>query len=447
MFNLMLTEIEEDDREAAQLAFQSYLEQQQTVYDHLATILSGVPEFMLTHTEQLIYRSSPVHLRRQKNLGYWTLIHENLRDDYSTQSYYAHYRMRKASFERLVISLYEHPAFQLTAHNATPTYIQIACVIWRYANCHIGFRTAEATLGISFGSYHNFSERFQKALIDVYHSILDWPSTEEDFKKIKQGFECPNGELGRKKLPNVIGAIDGKLINIHRPKGNSEAFRDRKGNLSINLTAVCDDKCRFRYVYVGESGRCHDARVFSRSRIPTYMQNPDRYFPDGAYLLADSAYPLSRYLIIPYSQAESAADTTKADFNQMFSSMRQLIETAFGRMVSKWRFLSKYLYLLDSERVVRCVTCCLILHNFLIDMNEIDVQIDEEEEEEGGFSLTDPIQQENEEEGYALINNQSSSNAPRNNGRNANGEPLPRQLGLQFREELRVLVQTLKNTQ
>ena len=141
----------------------------------------------------------------------------------------------------------------------------------------------------------------------------------------------------------------------------------------MNLTAVCDDKCRFIYAYVGESGRCHDAPVFSRSQIPAYMRNSDRYFPDGAYLLADSAYPLSQYVITPYSQAESAADVIKANFNGVFSSMRQLIETAFGRMVSKWRFLSKYLYLLDSERVVKCVTCCLILHNFCIDMNKIDV--------------------------------------------------------------------------
>ena len=87
MFNSMLTEIEEEDREAAQIAFESYQEELQSVYEDIATAVSGVPEFMLTRAEQLVYQSSPVHLRRQKNLGYWTVTHENLKDDYSSQSY------------------------------------------------------------------------------------------------------------------------------------------------------------------------------------------------------------------------------------------------------------------------------------------------------------------------------------------------------------------------
>ncbi|MGO2587356.1 MAG: transposase family protein [Streptococcus thermophilus] len=443
IIGVMLTESEEQRRETVRLAVQSRRETLQSMYDAINNMIAGAPEFLLTEKEELMYAANSAHFRREKNLGYWTVTHPNLKDDYSTQSYYAHYRMRKASFDKLVNDLSEHPKFQLTAANATPTYIQVACVIWRYANCHVGFRTAEATLGISYGSYHNFSERFQEALIDIYKPILNWASTAEEFNNIKKGFEFPDSEFAVRRLQHVIGAIDGKLLTIHRPKLNSESFRDRKNNLSVNLTAVCDNKCRFRYAYIGESGRRHDARVFQRRRVPSYMENPDRYFPDGAYLLGDSAYPLSQYLITPYSQAESNADTTKAQFNEVFSGMRQLIETAFGRMVIKWRFLSKYIYLLDSERVIRVVTCCLILHNFCIDMNEKD---GEEEEEEGGFVLSDLPQPENQEGINGPLDSQINSGTLDDDNLNAINPP-SRQLGLRVREELKQFVQTLSSNQ
>lgn len=69
------------------------------------------------------------------------------------------------------------------------------------------------------------------------------------------GSNSQRENLGR-VLKNVIGALDGKNIEIEAPSPPSyaEHWRDRKGKFSVKLTAVCDYKCRFTYISVGDSG-------------------------------------------------------------------------------------------------------------------------------------------------------------------------------------------------
>jgi hypothetical protein len=100
------------------------------------------------------------------------------------------------------------------------------------------------------------------------------------------------------------------------------------------------------------------------------MENPDTYFPDNTYLFGDSAYPLSLYLIIPYSQAEARADPSKRNYNLVFSGMCGTIERAFGQLVKRWQFLLQYLYLTDNERITETITCCVILHNICLEMHD-----------------------------------------------------------------------------
>lgn len=57
------------------------------------------------------------------------------------------------------------------------------------------------------------------------------------------------------KLPGVIGALDGKLVVISKPRHSGDRYVDRKSHFSMNLTAVCDDEKRFTFIYAGESGK------------------------------------------------------------------------------------------------------------------------------------------------------------------------------------------------
>lgn len=211
--------------------------------------------FLLTGTRST--RVRPNNNGTFSNYHYWTITHPFLADDDNPRtSFRAMYRMNLSSFERLVNDLSQHPAFDLLAHNSIPAYIQISCAIWRLANCHIGYRTSNMAFGVSHGSYINFFRRFLVAIEGVYGDLINWPMDQQRVEEIQTGFEWPHGqeEGAIRRLPKAIGALDGKNVVIECPRDHPEHWRDRKGNFAMKLTAICDNKCRFTYIRVGDSG-------------------------------------------------------------------------------------------------------------------------------------------------------------------------------------------------
>ena len=56
------------------------------------------------------------------------------------------------------------------------------------------------------------------------------------------------------RLPRVIGAMDGKLINIQKPSTHGNLYVDCKNHASLSLLAVCDHNRRFMMVKTGDTG-------------------------------------------------------------------------------------------------------------------------------------------------------------------------------------------------
>jgi len=58
---------------------------------------------------------------------------------------------------------------------------------------------------------------------------------------------------------------------------------------------------RFTNIYCGEPGSLHDARVLRRSNLYWESENnKDRIFPNGTFILGDSAYPSLSWLVPPF---------------------------------------------------------------------------------------------------------------------------------------------------
>ncbi|GES83228.1 putative nuclease HARBI1 [Rhizophagus clarus] len=258
-------------------------------------------------------------------------------------------------------------------------WTDIAIVIWRLAN-GAGIQVLEQTLGVSQGSVGNFTDRFLEALLDLERRRITWPQGSR-LVNVIQGFE--HGETGR-KLPNVIGAMDGSHIPIHAPSKNGARYVNRKNFHSINLLGIVDHQERFTYIHVGEAGSVHDARVFHRSSLYNeFSLHPEQWVPGGTYIIADAAYPLRTYLIKAFPDYYML-DHREKHFNKVLSSMRMVVERAFGHLKERWRILLKELYCTDIERINKIIFACCILHNFCIDMNDL-------------LSLEDDINREIEE--------------------------------------------------
>ncbi|KAI8328336.1 hypothetical protein BC941DRAFT_477031 [Chlamydoabsidia padenii] len=173
----------------------------------------------ILETSPLFVIRRPRQNRPRQN-GFWELNHPNLTDDGNEgDAFKRHYRVGLATFTWLVNSLEVNPVFAQDNPRSIPIHIQVATVLWRFGNTHVPFRLAEVLLGISTGSYRNFTERFFTALNERHKHQIHWPTTQEELNATMGGFACIEESEFETSLwlPNVIGALDGKLVRIHKP--------------------------------------------------------------------------------------------------------------------------------------------------------------------------------------------------------------------------------------
>ncbi|XP_044170798.1 protein ALP1-like, partial [Acropora millepora] len=120
----------------------------------------------------------------------------------------------------------------------------------------------------------------------------------------------------------------------------------------------------------------HDARVLRKSNIyqeaeqGNILQAP-RVDIDGndigPYLVGDSPYPLTPWLIKPFP--EGTNDPDEKTFHKKLSRARVVVERAFGILKGHWRVLQKRL---DSSLnfAIKTTIACIVLHNFCIEAND-----------------------------------------------------------------------------
>lgn len=136
------------------------------------------------------------------------------------------------------------------------------------------------------------------------------------------------------------------------------------------LSGVCDHKARFTNIYVGLPGRMHDAHVFRRSNL--YQQLSNQLLPLDLHLIGDAAYPLLPNLMTPFRDTGHLT-RSQIIYNMKLSKIRSIIERAFGLLKCKFRRLY-FLDISDFELGQKMIVAACILHNFMINRGEIDVE-------------------------------------------------------------------------
>ncbi|KAL0361754.1 UNVERIFIED_CONTAM: hypothetical protein Sradi_3859900 [Sesamum radiatum] len=58
-----------------------------------------------------------------------------------------------------------------------------------------------------------------------------------------------------------LGALDGTYIHVKVPEAEKGRYRNRKGDISVNVLGVCDRDMKFIYVLTGWEGSAADSRV------------------------------------------------------------------------------------------------------------------------------------------------------------------------------------------
>ena len=284
------------------------------------------------------------------------------------------FRMCRTSFEKLLSIVREEDVFvqkQSGGKQMVPVEKQLMLYLWFISTKENYIRIADR-FGMAQSTAMKCVERVVSSILDhLLPMYLAWPSGQER-KKIMDSFSS-------KGLQKVIGAIDGSHIPIKAPRENPEQYINRKGFHSIIIQAVCDHQMKFLDCYVGWPGSVHDSRVFSNSDIFfNFSTNPLEYCSDGGFLLGDSAYPLSAFLLTPYKDYGNLTEVQKK-FNYVQSSSRTVIERAFGVMKTKFQRL-KLIELEKLKGINELIHSITVIHNFcIVEKENLDINFDEVE--------------------------------------------------------------------
>ncbi|CAC5391641.1 HARBI1 [Mytilus coruscus] len=218
------------------------------------------------------------------------------------------------------------------------------------------------------------------ALLSKKDQFIKWPARQEERDRNKQGFF--RGGL----FPGVIGCIDGTHVKIQAPSEDEPAYVNRKGWHSINVQGVCDHEGKFINVDAQWPGSTHDSHMFRASDVSTYLQIRHRSIDDG-FLLGDSGYPCSKFLLTPYLHP---ATPSQEAYN---STYPYALHYRKGVLVGGSEgFVLHGEVRMKPAKVCRIIGACAILHNIAIMLREPmeDDESGENQEDVGQMNYNGP---------------------------------------------------------
>lgn len=273
---------------------------------------------------------------------------------------------------------------------------------------------------------------FQFPLVDYLHDE-NWNA----LSAIAEPFSYGSNGI----LSGVIGAIDGLAVRIRSPRLSEVSdpgnYYCRKGFFALNVQAICDKSKRFLWCYTSNKGSTHDSVAFSNSRLHSLLAVKALCLREkGFYLVGDSAYNLTEFLLVPYSSDDVRNDDSNIydAFNFFLSSCRIYIECAFGELVMRWGILWRTLRF-DLVKCQQIVQVCMLLHNHIKNDNR-----NENQDDINGIDQDwRPTAQlaTNGERAFPLVTDNNEENI---SGRRSVSQECSRRRGDQIRRSLAVLL-------
>ena len=313
----------------------------------------------------------------------------NILPKYSDIRWRSFARMSPESFRHILGLISNNPLFYNNANpQQTPIETQLKIALWRLGNdgSASGFRPSASQWGVSEGHINDCTRRVITALFQLREQYIKWPSATERRRESINNDER-EGFLG------AIGKADNTDIVLQcKPGGefNDEAFWNKKKRYALDLCAMCDSSKKFIYMLTGFSNATHDARVWGHTRL---HQDPETYFSEGQYLLGDSAYTNTEYMVTPYKAPHTRQKRIRK-FNRRLSSIRIDIEHAFGILKGRWKSLTGLRLRLRTKKqyefACMWITACVVLHNVLHGLD------DTWSEEEGWEDIEEEEEHDNE---------------------------------------------------
>ncbi|XP_020299308.1 putative nuclease HARBI1 [Pseudomyrmex gracilis] len=312
---------------------------------------------------------------RQKNENYY----EEIVPLYSTSLFKEHFRMSRTAIDELVNIIGN--AMIKNQNQPVDLTKKVLFTIWILAKQE-SYLAAGDRFNIAKSTGHSIVKEIVSVLTNLIPNFIVWPDMNKCNISSSVFQQRSNG------FPGVIGAIDGCHIQCKAPAHNANDFYNRKGFHSIILQGVCDHKARFINIFIGLPGRMHDSCVFRYSTLYRQMRNTEQpVLPPQLHLIADAAYPLLINLMTPFRDTGHLSKEQLL-YNTKLSCIRSIIERTFGFLKGKFRRL-RYLDINDFELGQKMIGAACVLHNFMIDKEELNIEEDRDIENEILLNIAD----------------------------------------------------------
>jgi len=150
----------------------------------------------------------------------------------------------------------------------------------------------------------------------------------------------------------------------------------------VFLLALVDANYKFTIIDVGGYGKSSDGGLFARSilgksleantlNIPNSKPPPNSEDPLPFVMVGDEAFPLKKYLLLPYPGISAQNDESKKIYNYRLSRACRVVENAFGILTQKFRLFNGRIQL-SPENADKVVLAACVLHNYL--QNDVNVE-------------------------------------------------------------------------
>ncbi|KAH6793828.1 hypothetical protein C2S52_004305 [Perilla frutescens var. hirtella] len=243
-----------------------------------------------------------------------------------------HLRMDRNSFGRLCYLLENVGGLLPSRHVQVPEQVAIFLSILAHHTKNRIVKTSFKRSGYTISKHFN---AVLKSLLKLHTILLVNPQPVEE--------DSTNDRW--KYFKGCLGALDGTYIPVKVLQSDKARYRNRKGNVTVNVLAVCDRNMNYVYVLTGWEGSAADSRVL-RDAItrPNGLK-----IPTGSYYLCDGGYTNANGFLAPYrgvryhlqewDGASSGPQNSQEYFNLKHAKARNVIEWSFGLLKGRWAIL------------------------------------------------------------------------------------------------------------
>ncbi|CAN7977763.1 unnamed protein product, partial [Ixodes persulcatus] len=232
-----------------------------------------------------------------------------------------------------VIADYEKSEFYPRGHGPYPRKTaeeHVLSFLW-FAGNKISERAVAVIFGMAESTLHDIVERVASFLESISTDVIHFPISAQAKLAASAKFEKISG------FPRVLGCVDGTYVDTRCPAHKiPSTHTNRHDKKSYSMQAICDSDRKFLDVFLGHTGKTHDAQAFRRSFVLDDL--PQICEGDKYHILGDVAYPLREYLLTPFRNYGKLVPD-EVNYNLKLSQTRVRIENAFGLLKGRFRQL------------------------------------------------------------------------------------------------------------